>query len=248
MKRNLSTVWLGIAALACAVPAMGSVVVDGYTWDYAYTGDVLPTAASPAWTSFESGSASASGGKLTIDTNTTDGRYFQIDEGGAWNPESGSVTWVQTGVQVNSQSSEGVYPNDSRFATGIYIGGAGKSVSLNFGTYNDGSGLKTGVFDRLHQLITEVNVFQYHTYRVSLDPSNSQYTLYVDSFATPVKVGTTDSDAYGMYFGDGSGNTRGSADWDYIAWNNATAPVAVPEPAALGLLGFSALALRRRRA
>jgi hypothetical protein len=75
MIRNLSVAWLGVAALACAVPAMGSVVVDGYTWDAAYTGDVLPTAATPAWTTGGSGSATPSGGVLTIDTRTTDGRY-----------------------------------------------------------------------------------------------------------------------------------------------------------------------------
>ncbi|MCC7350906.1 MAG: hypothetical protein IT446_10075 [Phycisphaerales bacterium] len=73
------------ATLAFSQAGQASVVVGGYTWDSAYTGDgdVLPTASTPAWATGGSGSATVTGGELTIDTTTNDGKYFEIASGGA---------------------------------------------------------------------------------------------------------------------------------------------------------------------
>lgn len=224
-----------------AVAAQGSVTVDGYSWDYAYTGDAVPTASSPAWTTAGSGSFSASGGILTVDTTTDDGRYFQINTGTEWNPTPSGTAYVQFKVKVNSENGN--------FAGGLYVGGQGRSINMNIGA----DGGFSGVFDNSEtNIVNNLDVTQYHTYRVAFRPdvSENSYTLWIDDMtpANYVASGTLYSGSGYMYFGDGGGSQQGSMDWDYIAWNNNGAPVAVPEPAALSLLGLAGLlGLRRQR-
>jgi len=245
MQRNLSLSSLGLAVVAASlafVPAASaSVVVDGYTWDAAYTGDgnALPTASTPAWTTGGGGGASVSGGELTIDTTTNDGKYFEIASGGAWNPASGNTAYVQFRTKVNSQNGT--------LADHIIIGSnIGYYLALEFGT----TAGNTGVFLKSGALVHALDVSQYHTYRVATD--GGTYSLWVDDMNTPVVNNATLAVNTGnpsMYFGDGGGGVQGSSTWDYIAWNVNSAPVAVPEPVSASLLGIGGmmlLALRRK--
>lgn len=225
-----------------AMSAQAAVIVDGYSWDYAYTGDALPTASSPTWTTGGSGSASVSGGELTVDTTTVDGRYFQINTGTEWNPTPTGTAYVQFRVKVNSENG--------KFAGGLYVGGQGRSINMNIGS----NGGQSGVFDNSEaNIVNNLDVTQFHTYRIAFRPDASEntYTLWIDDMtpANYVTSGTLYSGAGYMYFGDGGGSQQGSMNWDYIAWNNNSAPVAVPEPVVLSLLGLAGmLGLRRRRA
>lgn len=250
MQRILSISSLGLAAVAASLAfttvASASVVVDGYTWDSAYTGDsdVLPTASTPAWTTGGSGSATASGGALTIDTTTVDNRWFEIASGGAWNPATGNTAYVQFRTKLNSQNG--------MFGDGIVIGSnASNYLGLQFGTYSGvetGWTTKTGVFLKSRTLVQALDVSQYHTYRVATD--GGTYSLWIDDMNTPVVSNATLDPNTGnpsMYFGDGSGDTQGSSTWDYVAWNVNGAPVAVPEPVSASVLGIGGMMLLARR-
>jgi len=238
ITRSLAALAVGGATFAFIADAQ-AVIVDGLNWDFAYTGDALPTASTPAWTTGGSGGQSVAGGELTVDTTSVDNRYYEIADGGSWNPEVGSTTWVQFRMKVNSQS-----PSPRRFATQMGIAGAAKSIYMQFGTYDNNTGLKTGVFDNAENNIVEVDVFQYHTYRVSFDPTGNTYSLWIDNMNTPVVTSPLFTSGAAMFFADGGGDVQGSSTWDYIAWNNSTAPV--PEPLGFGLLAAGALAFRRR--
>lgn len=233
---------LGIAMIvgATSVVANAAIDVDGYTWDFAYTGDALPTASSPAWTTGGAGAASVSSGVLNIDTTTNDGKYFEINRGGDYNPTtvSGEKAYIQFRAKVNSEV-DGV-----RFATQIYIAGQAGTIALNLGEF----GGNTGVFDNASNFLSAVDLSQWHTYRVELDANAPSYRLWIDDFNTSVASGTGYGNGGSMYFGDGSGDTQGNVDFDYIAWTNTGAPVAVPEPAffSVVMLGAGILTLRKR--
>jgi len=237
--RHISKMLGIVMGFGAATVASASIDVDGFTWDYAYTGDALPTASSPAWTTGGGGSASVLGGVLTIDTTTTDGKFFEIARGGDYNPTtvSGEKAYIQFRAKVNSEV-DGI-----RFATQIYVGGQAGTIALNLGNF----GGNTGVFDNASNFLVNVDLSQWHTYRVELDANAPSYRLWIDDFNTSVASGTGFGTGGSMYFGDGSGDTQGNVDFDYIAWTNTGAPVAVPEPAALSLVMLGAAIIARRR-
>lgn len=232
---------LGLAGTA----AQAAVVVDGYNFDFAYTGDgdVLPTASTPTWTTGGSGAATMSGGVATINTFAAPSdKWFEIVRGGSYNPTTnvGEKGYVQFRMKVNSEA-DGV-----RFGSGIYLAAQAGSIGLFMGEFNG----NTGLFDNAHNFIAPVDVYQWHTYRVELDANAPSYRVWVDDFtyANQVANGTGYGNGASTYFGDGSGDIQGSSDWDYVAWNNSGLPTAVPEPAALSLVGLGALLAIRRRA
>jgi len=238
---RITNLFAAAVVTGSAAVATAAIDVDGYTWDYAYTGDALPEASSPAWNAGGSGSATVSSGELTIDTITTDTKYYEA--GAEWNPTtSSSGAYLQFRVKANAEVA-GV-----RFVNTLFQRADGSRIDLNFG---DNINSTVGIYDQNLSLITAVDIYQYHTYRVRFNSNTDQYTLWIDDFSG---AGITNALPAGsgsdyMYFGDGSGDLRGSMTWDYIAWKNEGAPVAVPEPAGLSLLAISALAaVRRRRA
>ncbi|MCC7350907.1 MAG: PEP-CTERM sorting domain-containing protein [Phycisphaerales bacterium] len=151
---------------------------------------------------------------------------------------------MQFRTKVNSQNG--------LFASHIVIGSnLSNYLALQFGTYNGvetGWVDKTGVFLKSRTNVAELDLSQYHTYRVATD--GGTYSLWIDDMNTPVVSNATLDPNTGnpsMYFGDGGGDPQGSTSWDYIAWNVNGAPVAVPEPATLSILALGTLALVNRR-
>ena len=91
-----------------------------------------------------------------------------------------------------------------------------------------------------------------HTFRFAA--LGNDYALYMDANPTPISEGTlpdADRGASYMSFGDWGGSTRGSAELDYLIWDDTQALFAppIPEPATVALLGAGVAlgALRRRR-
>lgn len=234
--RQIIVIAMIISFLTLA-PVSASVLVDGLTWDHAYTGDgdVLPTASTPAWISNNSGSASVTGGELTIDTTVVDRRDFQLTQvsGGAYDPQAGNTTLIQFRMKLNSIAA------GTRFGTQIFISGQNKFTNLLFGTFNG----RTGVFNAAQQNLVELDLSTYHTYRVAFD-SAVGYSLWIDDFVTPIiaDAALNNTSVNRLRFGDFSGDVQGSATYDYVAWTNN-----IPEPASLALIGMGGLMLLRGR-
>lgn len=245
---RLGNYFMSFSIIALSVAsASGAIVVDGYEWDHAYTGDVLPDDAlsTPQWTKVESGGSALltlGGGELTIDTTNVTSTRYRLPDGSAWDPANEQTSWVQFRMKVNSQKA-------TQFAAGFYLGGGtgahARRIDLNIGSLNGG-----GVSNSSYQLIASLDVTQWHTYRVAFNLSDNTYRLWIDDFAATPYTGALigfGGFADQLTFGGLHGDARGSSTWDYVAWNNSHAPVAVPEPALLSVMGMMGLVARRRR-
>ena len=91
----------------------------------------------------------------------------------------------------------------------------------------------------------------FHTFRFSA--LGGDYSLYMDDVATPISTGTlpdADRGASLMSFGDWGGSSVGSAELDFLVWDDTQAIFAppIPEPATVSVLlaGLGLACLRRR--
>lgn len=100
-----------------------------------------------------------------------------------------------------------------------------------------------------------VDTTEYHVYRVAANTSTGQYSVYVDNMSTPVIVNQPLHAGLKLNilrFGDPGSNIGGKATFEYVAFNNSSAPTQIPEPSAglvtMGIVGAAALVRRRRAA
>lgn len=237
-------VTLGAAAIALGASYAQAALLPNM--DYEYSGDALPESSSPAWSRYFDGDVSVSGGILTVTTpGTHGGSDIDYSEtriiggtGQPWNPTGAGTTVeirVKTDYNVSGHSWAGAIRIDTENRFWWMLIGEG------YITDNAGGGD-----------LPIVTNDAFHTYRfVISNEATGPLDLYVDGNTTPAHswAGASTSGTSRIAFGDLGNAEQGQIQWDYIQWTNdgAFAPVAVPEPAALSLLGLGALTLIRRR-
>jgi len=230
-----------------AVSALGSsyAVATVAPFTYGYEGDALPESSSPAWAHYFDGDTSVSGGILTVTTPGTHGGsdtdYVEFRQlGGVGQPWE--TTGAGTTVEIRVKTDYNVSPHSWAGAIQIDTGSKRWQMLIGEGYISDNAG--GGDF-----AITTNDAF--HTYRfVVANESAGPLDMYVDGNTTPAHSWAGGSSGYSeLAFGDLGSADQGQIQWDYVRWTNAGAfvPVAVPEPAALSLLGLGALAMIRRR-
>jgi hypothetical protein len=210
-------------------------VINGVDFTTVYEGNVLPTAATPAWSGVVTGSAvanSPSAGILTLSTLVSENAYFET-------PWSASTpTTLEFSMKVNSVdpaafAATAIYftnggPKDYRIAftsSAILVGDISGTPSNPSGTY------ATYAFDT-----TALT-----TYRITLE--GGALSLYLNNSPTAAVSGYTGTGDYtgnAFIFGDASGNVGGTSEWQYVAFTNDGAFAPVPEPAAVGLFAMGA--------
>lgn len=186
-----------------AINAAGtlSLAEDSTAWTGRYEGDVLPTAV--GWTPVGSaGSATPSGGELTINTlGSNGGRYYEINP--AFDNALGSV--VETRLSVDGSDGGGM----------LYLSMADGRRALDFNIYGD-------------QIIETNSVMSYpfpapgpglHTFRIEF--RGDDFRVFMDGNTTPVIDGTGRSFADGggasfIRFGDQTGAPDINARVDYL--------------------------------
>lgn len=233
-----------LAVLVGGLMSVGSVasaaVVNGYEWDNVYTGDQLPLATDAKWNVFANAGASAvhnGDGTITLTSppagspSNSEGIYYT--QTGDWNPAATAYAEFKLKTTVHDGEVFGT-------TLSVMSENAGGLVVL---LSADGLHLNDDPNVLVHALDTSV----FHVYRVSI--AGATYSISIDG--APVVVNKA-LDA-GLVFdilriGDPGTNIGGAATYEYVAFNNESAPVAVPEPTAgLVVASMAGLALGRRR-
>jgi hypothetical protein len=244
MRTARTFVALAAGLLACSTAA-SAAVVNGYNWDNVFTGDQIPLTTDSNWSvNTPSGSVShVDPGTITLDSDVDGSVYIDSN---IWAPANNATPTAEFKVKIerfNDGEESGTTLNvmDSTDGGMQLLLRSGRIAVLD----------NNGVTDNLYS----VDTTQYHVYRVALNTTTATYSIYVDDMNTPVVVGQplhTGLAYEVLRIGDPGSNTGGKATFEYVAFNNSTAPTPVPEPA-IGLLvmafaGAATLGRRRRAA
>lgn len=230
--------------LVCSTAA-SAATINGYTWDNVFTGDQIPLTTDSNWAvNTPSGSVShPSPGTITLDSAAGGSVYIDSK---IWAPADNATPTAEFKVKIerfNVGDESGTSLNVMDSTDG------GMQLFLRSGriAVNDAG----GVVDNLYSVDTTV----YHVYRIAADTTTGKYSVYVDDMNTPVIVNRTLSSGLKyetLRIGDPGSNTGGKATFEYVAFNNSTAPTQIPEPSAglvtMGIVGAAALVRRRRAA
>jgi hypothetical protein len=247
MRSVKSNIVLGLLASIASVQAANAA-----WYSASYEADYEPenVLTSPQWQKYFLGTGVASGGLLTVTTNSaeippnplTDEHYleYRLPGGSAWNP-TGAGSTFEVSFKTNLTNSSG-------WGGSFQIASGSRRWSFRIGT-NWVSCQGTADFHLPTNLGIDSSTF--HTYRFTTADDSSPLQMYVDGNATPVAsfVGVADSGNQ-LAFGDLGQPEDGELVWDYIRWTNAGAIApAVPEPGILSLtaIGFAGLLRRNRR-
>ena len=224
----------GIAKIVIAIMAVILGCCTGaHAWDVVYDAStgLFPTAASPAWQSDSSGTATVLNGVLNIDSTGVDYQR-EVDAIGAGVP----VT-VETRMRASS----------SAHAAWLSLGTYGGATSI--GIYSDRI-VTSGMYGQpLVFLLTDPTAF--HTIRMAYDGNggggvwvDNQFALSIVTHPWNWTVGYPGGVGFGSYLTDSY--------WQYVAYSKEFLPV--PEPATLtalatlSLLTGGALVRKRKRA
>lgn len=235
-----------LAALVGGLLVTGSVasatVINGYDWDNVYTGDQIPTATDTEWT--VAGGDGSSAQHLTAGTITLTSpfdNYMYIQKIGDWAPSPTATSYAEFKVKVDG-----------------FVGGESSATTLNVFTAGGGGmmillraagvHLLDGVSDP-EALVYALDTSAYHVYRVAASSVSDTYSVSVDGVTIASNLALNSGLNFDILrIGDAGSNTGGVATYEYVAFNNASAPIQVPEPAGAAVLGLiGAAALRRRR-
>lgn len=227
--------------------ASAAVVVNGVTWTHGYEGNVVPNDPSSqpgAWdlvTNTGTTSQSISQGILNISTNGINSNllYRQL-------PSSpGGPHWAPTGIGSTLEARIRVV--DSGDLVGI------QSIDIRDGDrlfrflFSHDTGVFTGVRDMLNEQFVAADIFQFHTYRVTVNEAANLASLYVDGATTPAFTTSGIAASFTLLdFGDqSSGDWDGQVEYDYIRWTNQGAFSPIPEPATAMLFGLTLIVFFR---
>jgi len=233
-----------IAALVIGLGAFnsaGAAVINGVNWSNVYDPDVtppnnvLPDAATPAWSLTTTGgnsTATIASNYLAIsDPALTDNRYYTNASG--WDMTNGMS--VEARVQM-------LNPIGTAAIGQIRIGNASKYLYITFDQTK--ISYVNGVGGPLVTIASGLDMSVFTTVRLTL-ASNLDLNIYVNNNTTPSGTLTsavfTSGAANNILFGDAANTVGGTSNWDYIAYTAGVFPV--PEPASMALLGLGLLPL-----
>lgn len=226
-----------LVALVSVPVSASAVIINGYDWDYAYTGADLPLASDSSWTVFKNVGATAvrDGASLVLTSPpppapASHGIYYTASAT-EWAPVADGGAAIEFRLKIDS-----IY-SGMRFGTVLYA--VTKEGGMLFYVGADGIYLHPGTSTTP---AVAVDTSEFKTYRITLNTASNTFSFYVDgalelsdiSFNTEIK-----SDA--LRFGDPGTVAGGVASYEYVAWSNATAPVPEPAVAMLTLSGIAVL-------
>jgi hypothetical protein len=178
-----------------------------------YDGTVLPSSATPAWTTGDVGTPPASY-SITSDgylyeTTTASGDKQSFKLAGT---QPTAATWL---IRVKAGNND--------VSTEFELNSAGPyRIYFRLINYKKGGYLKTNylVTNITYPSDSTLDVKAFHTYRLTVESGNS-YKIYLDENPAPIVTGTcttTSSNSQFLRFGDVGGNfTEGYIDW--MAWD-----------------------------
>lgn len=234
-----------LAVVAGGMLLAGSVasatVINGFNWDYVYTGDQLPTSTDAKW-SVNGGDGSSAqhlqAGTITLTTPFDN--FLYMDQIGEWAPSG--TAYAEFKVKVDSFNDG----EASGTSLNVFTAAGGGTILL---LRADGIHLLDGSGDA-EPLAYGMDPTAFHVYRVAASTTTDTYSVDVDGVTVlSNKPLWSALNADILRIGDPGSNTGGVATYEYVAFNNSSAPVAIPEPASAALFGLiGVMAMRRRRA
>lgn len=240
-----------LAAVVGGLLAIGSVasatVINGYDWDNVYTGAQLPEATDSEWSVFMNDGASAThpgDGTLVLtspagDPTQSDGIY--VTKVGDWAPSASATAYAE--FKVKTSIHAGGYTSGTSLNV-FTAGGGGVQVLLRA----DGLALLDNNGDP-GTLAYAMDTSVFHVYRIAANSVTNTYSVDVDGVTVLTNKPLHEGLAVDVLrIGDPGSFIGGAATYEYVAFNNASAPIEVPEPAGLTLLAIAGLASLRRRA
>jgi hypothetical protein len=222
-------------------------------YDYEWNGDILPSGATPPWTSTNFADAATTGsdfastdaaltnaGFLQLTTTTASQQRYVLPAGTGWNVTD--VFDIEARIKLISST------HTSGAVLSLYAGNLDRRVILTIGL---NSANASGVIITAGP--TTYDPTDWTTYRLTGEKVEGawQYNFFVNGAmvnAVPFP-GQSSGSTNQIILGDASGSNQGGvSQWDYVHWSDSQI---VPEPAAMGMsllvLTGSGLAARRER-
>lgn len=253
---RVSCLVAGVLALGCGAVVNGAITteLDSAAFPYAYEGDAI-TIDGVNGSGF--GNTGYSGVVNTDGiTTSSDGNIFTMTTSAPFGGVFQSSVWPSVATHEAGWTWEMRFSVEEMtgnfYAMLMRIGATGNTSAAtghDFFYFKDSS---------LSSYSGTVNLpivaGQFYTLRVAQAANSSEFNVWFDGelvAAYTMGTGSIPEGIVGPYepwFGDGSGDAAGTVAIDHIRFTNGGyAPVAVPEPASLSLIGLAALATLRRR-
>lgn len=229
----------------CGILFIQQAAWSAPVYDFAYNGDMLPTAATPAWTVVrEDPDGKTSGSDFAATDQLTNPGFLQFSSTVAGRPQW-QTTWAPTAAldiefRTKMISTDGaasgiihLIPNISGEKRVIF------TLGMN-GVSASGAVLAPGA---------TYDPAQWNVYRLTGEKVAGVwgFNVYVNGkrINTNPIPGQTASGSSLIIWGDTSGsNTGGVSQWDYIRWSDTQI---VPEPVGAGLMALAGIGLVGRR-
>lgn len=219
-----------IALAAVMMPANAATVIGGTEWEYAFYGDQIPILGDSSWTNF-TGSAtpypSYDGNNIVINTSA-DLDYQAYYTSTVWNPGTSGKAAFEFRLRLVSVTPDSALGSTIAFQVGTGGGGLLFYLGENGITLIPGSGTPS---------VTGFDPFETNTYRVIIDLDANTFSLDING-TRQLSDTSLDASFAGkvLRFGDLSSGSSGRVEYEYVAFNNASAPIPEPKTAALLLL------------
>jgi len=258
-KRSLFlTIATAVLVLGLAQIAMAAATMDSTSWESKYEGDVMPNAATPAWTATKNAdnrSTIVGGSYMNYDNELG---FTTNEKWDLWKMDDAALTATNFSFDFRMRVNDG-YGVATTGAYAIYIDYA---IGGSTGTYpswymypagysaDDTSKVRAGGGNYYKTLDTS----QWHTYRLTHEyrsgTNDYELNMYLDDVNNPytwTRAASDQGTLHHIQFGNGGSWT--DYDLDFFRWTTQGAFPA-PEPATLAVLGIGgllALLQRRRR-
>lgn len=234
---------LASACLLAAAPQAGAVVINGNDWEYGYYGSQIPLVSNVnTWTNYVGSATNSpyySGSNLVIDTNQQLDQvaYFNAVQ---WNPST--VTGIAS-LEMRMKL-DAVMPGGTVNATiglSLFTPVGGTSFYYSAGGLAFASDPGTPV-------VTDFDPFQMNTYTMIINVNANTYSLSINGDQKLASAPLDPTLAFNILrIGDPATGTGGIVQYEYIAWNNSSAPIPEPSAALLLPVAFGLVAFARFR-